>query len=481
MCSPIPVLPSARRDRRRETLKLGLACALGLAISGLAQAPPDQAAPATRSFPPGTRQIAIPPVAHVNRALLGYIAPLVERAIARGAFPGAVILAAHRGQIIYQGVFGSRRILPNVAPMRYNTIFDLASLTKVIATTPAVMQLLEEGRLRLDAPVARYWPAFARHGKGALTIRELMTHFSGLPPDIPSPVLLELLHLPPTHFPGWPKHQKVNQPWHGLAAAKRLIEQARLIHPPGKKFVYSDINFIVMGYLVQRLTGEPLNVYDQKHLFGPLGMRDTMFQPPAALRDRIAPTQVINGSLRWGTVHDPTAAAMGGVSGMAGLFSDAHDLGLYAQMLLNGGVLNVRRQRGGQADYRRTRILGPLTVLKMTTPQSPAGNPDLRGLGWDVDSSFTNRGELFPYGSYGHTGWTGTSIWIDPYTQSYLIILTSRCHPQPLPGSDPLIRLRLRIANIVAASLDEVNLRGLSNTGPGELWRAYPHPKAKKK
>ena len=368
----------------------------GLALPALSQAPTP--APPVRTFPPGARHEVMPPVRHVNRALLKRIAPLVEHAIARGAFPGAVILAAHRGQIIYQGVFGSRRILPSPAPMRYNTIFDLASLTKVIATTPAVMQLLSEGRLRLDAPIARYWPAFADNGKGALTIRELMTHFSGLPPDIPSPVLLELLHMPPTHFLGWPKNQNVNVPWHGLEAAKRLIEQARLINPPGKKFVYSDINFIVMGYLVQRLTGEPLNIYDQKHIFGPLDMRDTMFNPPVTLRNRIAPTQVINGQLRWGQVHDPTAAAMGGVSGMAGLFSDAHDLGLYAQMLLNGGVLNVRQRRKGALTYRRARILGPLAVLKMTTPQSPPGNPDLRGLGWDIDSSFSNRGVLFPFG-----------------------------------------------------------------------------------
>ncbi len=470
-------MPTSALSPLRRTA-LAACLLLSLAALVLAQAPPP-----VRTFPPGARRVVMPPVPHVNRALLGHIAPLVERAIARGAFPGAVILAAHRGQIVYQGVFGSRRILPSPAPMRYDTIFDLASLTKVIATTPAVMQLLSEGRLRLDDPVSRYWPAFADNGKGALTIRELMTHFSGLPPDIPSPVLLELLHLPPTHFPGWPENQNVNVPWHGLPAALQLIEQARLINPPGQKFVYSDINFIVMGYLVQRLSGQPLDVYDQRHIFGPLGMRDTMFNPPRALRRRIAPTQLIDGHLRWGEVHDPTAAAMGGVSGMAGLFSDAHDLGLYAQTLLNGGVLTVRRQRGGKIAARRVRILGPLAVLKMTTPQSPPGNPDLRGLGWDVDSSFTNRGVLFPFGSFGHTGWTGTSIWIDPSTQTYLIMLTSRCHPQPLAGRDPLIRLRLLIANIVAASLDDVrwNSPRLTNTGPGELWRAYPHPKPRPK
>jgi len=426
-----------------------------------------------RHFPAGTRQVEIPAVKGIDGRLLTGIAPMIERAIADGEFPGAVILAAHRGHVIYSGVFGSRSILPSPEPMRFDTLFDLASLTKVVATTPAIMQLLEQGQLRLDAPVARYWPDFAAHGKGVLTIRELMTHFSGLPPDIPTPVLLKLLHLPPTHFPGWPPEQNVDVPWKGLPAALRLVEQAQLINSPGSKFVYSDINFIVLGYLVQRLSGETLDAYDARHIFGPLGMTDTMFNPPASLRSRIAPTEVIEGDLRWGTVHDPTAAAMGGVSGMAGLFSDAHDLSLYAQCLLHGGEL-TRPPVHGHAAARPVRILGPLTVMKMSTPQSPAGNPEIRGLGWDLDSSFSNRGVLFPNGSYGHTGWTGPSLWIDPATQTYLIILASRVHPTPDPEGNPLVRIRQKVADLIAGSLDDVPSSGLSNTGTGEIERAYP-------
>ncbi|HZT73007.1 MAG TPA: serine hydrolase domain-containing protein [Terriglobales bacterium] len=453
-------VPSLRR------LLPAVAIAFALSARLLPQAPP----PAT-SFPPGVAQVAIPAVGGVNAALLHAIAPVVERAIARGAFPGAVVLAAHHGRVIYRGVFGNRSIVPSVQPMRFDTMFDLASLTKVIATTPAIMQLLEEGKIRLDEPVAHYWPEFAENGKGKVTIRELLTHTSGLPPDIPSPELLLLLHLPPTGFPGWPPDKNVAAPWHGEAAALKLVEQVALINPPGKKFVYSDINFIVLGYLVERLGGEPLNVYAARHIYTPLGMTSTMFLPPAALKNRIAPTQIINGVLRWGVVHDPTAKAMGGVSGLAGLFSDAHDLGRYAQCLLNGGVLRVS---DGHGHRRAARILGPLAVLKMTTPQTPLGLTDIRGLGWDLDSAYSrNRGVLFPIGSFGHTGWTGTSIWIDPVTQTYLIILTSRVHPEAAPGAG-VMAVREEVANIVAASLDDVNLRGLSNTGRGERARAYP-------
>lgn len=445
----------------------GWALAAGLVLASLAAA---QTPPPARNFPPGVERVAIPAVRGVRADLLHSIAPIVEEAIAQGSFPGAVVLASHHGHVIYRGVFGNRSIVPAVRPMRYDTIFDLASLTKVIATTPSVMQLFEKGKIRLDMPVAAYWPEFAANGKGAVTVRELLTHNSGLPPDIPSPELLLLLHLPPTGFPGWPPAQRVDVPWHGEAAAIKMVEQVALINPPGTKFVYSDINFIVLGYLVERLTGEPLNVYAARHVFRPLGMTSTMFLPPAELKNRIAPTQVINGVLRWGVVHDPTAKAMGGVSGLAGLFSDARDLGRYAQCLLNGGVLRVA---DGKGKTRAARILGPLTVLKMTTPQTPLGSSDIRGLGWDLDSAFSrNRGVLFPMGSFGHTGWTGTSIWIDPYTQTYLIVLTSRVHPTAAPGSG-VAAVRAELANIVAASLTDVDTRGLSNTGRGERARAY--------
>lgn len=446
---------------------------LGLALSLGAATPP---AHPQHHFPRGARQVSIPPVPGVNQQLLGHIAPIVEKAVADGVFPGAVVLAGHRGHIIYEGAFGSRMLSPE-RPMTMNTIFDMASVTKVVATTPSIMQLYQEGKLRLDVRVTHYWPAFGDNGKQDVTVRELLTHYSGLPPDIPTPRLLQILHLPPTHFPGWPPDENVDVPWHGLAHALQLVSQAHLISPPGKKFIYSDINFIVLGYLVQKLSGEPLNVYAEQHVFAPLGMTSTRFLPPQAWRYRIAPTQFLDGELRWGQVQDPTATAMDGVSGLAGLFSDAHDLALYAQCLLNGGVLPVPQPDGS---LRRVRILGPLTVLKMTTPQTPLGNPDIRGLGWDIDSSFSrNRGTLFPIGSFGHTGWTGTDIWIDPVTQSYVIVLSARFDgPEVLPG-EPVMNVRMKVANIVAASLDDVhiwrNLPEMSNTGYGERYRAYPH------
>lgn len=449
-------LTSGLRTGGMVLLAAGLACA---------------AAPsaAHRSFPPGVRTVVIPSVPGVRRDLLRNIAPIIEKSIAEGAYPGAVVLAAHRGHIMYRGVFGNRRILPTVAPMRFDTIFDLASLTKVTATTPSVMQLIEEGKLRLDAPVAHYWPAFAQNGKGAITIRELLTHTSGLPPDIPTPELLQILRLPPTGFPGQPPNRNVNVPWHGQQAAMRIVEQVGLIHPPGTTFVYSDVNFITLACLVQMITGQRIDQYAAQHVYGPLGMKSTMFNPPASLRDRIAPTQVINGKLRWGQVHDPTATAMDGISGLAGLFSDAHDLGIYAEALVEGGKIPAAARKKGGPTY----FLGPLTILKMTTAQTPVGMTEVRGLGWDIDSGFSNRGVLMPYGSFGHTGWTGTSIWIDPATQTWLVILTSRTHPTPAPV-DQIVYDRRTIANIIAGSLTDIKTQGLSNTGIGERTRAYP-------
>lgn len=403
-----------------------------------------------RHFPQGVREVVIPPAAGIRNNLLNQISLIVEKSIAGGKYPGAVILAGHRGQIIYQGVFGNRRIAPSAAPMQLDTIFDIASLTKVIATTPAIMQLIEQGKLALDTPAAYYWPAFAKHGKSTVTIRELLTHTSGLPADLPGPKNQENL---------------ITYPWHGQQAAYNEIERTELINLPGKKVVYSDINFLVLGYLVELISGENLNQYTQNHIFKPLEMINTFFSPPTKLQDKIAPTQIINNHLRWGEVHDPTAYAMGGIAGHAGLFSNARDLSIYAQTLLNNGQL---AHQAKQANY----LLGPLTILKMTTPQTPKEITDVRGLGWDIDSTYSNRGILFPSPSYGHTGWTGTSIWIDPVTQTWVIILTSRTHPTPA-NENTIPADRQTIANIVAASITDTPVINVNNTGAGELMRAY--------
>jgi len=400
----------------------------------------------SQSFPHGTQDVTMTAVSGVRSDLLQNIAPIIRKSIDAGEYPGAIVLAAHRGHIIYRGVFGNRRIVPNVAPMQFNTLFDVASLTKVMATTPAIMQLVEQGKLDLDAPVAKYWPQFAESGKEKVTIREMLTHTSGLPPDVPI------------------KGQGENEALH-------QIEKMKLAHAPGTDYLYSDVNFIVLAYLVEIISHERFDSYVQNHIFKPLGMGDTFFQPAAHLQDRIAPTEMIDNSLRWGKVHDPTAYAMGGVAGNAGLFSDAKDMGIYAQCLLDNGRFSYLKSGKKQFGY----LLGPLAILKMTTPQMAPTMLDVRGLGWDLDSPFSNRGILFPIQSYGHTGWTGASLWIDPVTQTWLVVLTSRTHPKP--HSNSIVLDRRAIANIIAASITDISINNLNNTGQGELVRAYsPQP-----
>ncbi len=410
---------------------------------------------AVRHFPPGTREVTIPVTAGVRTKLLNEITTRVEKSIAAGMYPGAVILVRHRGNTIYRGVFGNRRVEPNIAPMHYDTIFDIASLTKVVVTTPAIMQLIEHDKLDLDAPVARYWPAFAAHGKSEVTIRQLLTHTSGLKPDITDP-----LH--PNNHPSW----------HGERAALQQIINLKLNNPPGTTFSYSDVNFLVLGYLVEMLSGKTLDRYAYENIFKPLKMTDTVFRPSAQLKDRIAPTEIIEKQLRWAQVHDASSNAMDGVAGNAGVFSDASDLGLYAQCLLDNGRLSHAKTRPGY-------LLGPLTVTKMTTLQSPAAISETRGLGWDIDSNYTARGLFFPIRSYGHTGYTGTSIWIDPVTQTYIIILTSRTHPTPT-SINQIMFDRRAIANIVASSLTDISLSDQRTTGSGEINRAFPRFAEKK-
>ncbi len=404
------------------------------------------AAAESRHFPVGTHDVYISQAGGVRPDILSHIAPVVEAAIANGDYPGAVILMGHRGRIVYRGVFGNRRIEPTIAPMRFNTLFDIASLTKVLVTTPAIMQLVEQGKIEIDAPVAEYWPAFGQNGKSRVTVRELLTHTSGLPADLPDPGDRII----------------------GETATLQQIEAAHLLHAPGSKFVYSDINFITLGHLVKILSEEPLRQYAQAHIFNVLNLKDTHYLPATALHDRIAPTEIIRGKLRWGDVNDPTTYAMGGISGAAGVFSDANDLGIYAQCLLNGG----RIAGGGKKKTDSRYLLGPLTILKMTSAQTPYDLADVRGFGWDIDSRYSNRGILFPAHSFGHTGWTGTSIWIDPVTQTWLVILTSRTHPRPA-RINQLIEDRRTIANMVSASIRDIAVFNQNNTGIGERYRAY--------
>ena len=377
----------------------------------------------------------------------------VERAIQDGLIPGAVVLIGHDGRVLYQKAYGSRALIPHREPMTLDTIFDAASLTKVIATTPAVMQLFEKGEFRLNDPVTKYLPEF-QGGHSDITIRNLMTHFSGLRPD------LDLK-------PAWSGYET------GIHRA--LIDKPA--GPPGVRFVYSDINFILLAEIVHRLTGKMLNVYARENIFEPLGMHETMFLPPASLSPRIAPTEIDPATAQplRGVVHDDTARYMGGVAGNAGVFTTAADLARFAQMMLDGGQGNGD---GGQGNG--TRLFSPATVQKFTSPQSPPDQPILRGLGWDIDSPYSsNRGELFPIGSYGHTGFTGTSIWIDPFSHSYLIILTNAVHPH---RGHSVTSLRSRIATITAASFGitapAVKLTGYNETIVGAGLHREVEPKA---
>jgi uncharacterized protein YbbC (DUF1343 family) len=338
---------------------------------------------------------------------------IMQKAVDDGNIPGGVVLIGHNGKVVYRKAFGSRSLEPTREPMTVDTIFDLASLTKCIATATSVMKLIEDGRIRLNDPVSAYLPDFAQNGKADITVRELLTHYSGLPPDL-----------------------DLKAPWQGRETAFQMAMQSKPQYPPGSRFVYSDINFETLGFIVEKVTGTPLNDYASANAFAPLGMKDTRFLPPSEWTTRIAPTQYDeNDKMLRGIVHDPTARRMGGVAGHAGLFSTADDLSKFAEDMLNGH-----------------KILTATAMEKMSTPQQPANAASLRGLGWDIDSPFaSNRGELLPVGSFGHTGFTGTSLWIDPITDTYIILLTNAVHPR---GGKSVVSLRSRVATAVVESLD---------------------------
>ena len=361
-------------------------------------------------LPSALSAAAAKPARAPNR--LAVVDSIVQEAIHAGQIPGAVVLVWHNGQVLYRKAFGYRALEPRRELMTVDTVFDLASLTKVVATTTAVMQLVEKGEVRLNDPVAKYIPEFAQNGKEDITVRGLLTHYSGLEPD------LDLTH-----------------PWQGRDTAFSMAFAEKPVNPPGSRFVYSDINFITLGALVERVSKVELDKYCAQNIFTPLKMARTRFLPPATWVPKIAPTEYDeqNRMLR-GIVHDPSARRMGGVAGQAGLFSTADDLSKFARALIAGSS-----------------VLPSLLVEKMSTPQQPPAAHELRGFGWDIDSPFsTNRGELLPVGSFGHTGFTGTSLWIDPTTRTYIILLTNAVHPR---GKGSAVALRTKLATAVTAAL----------------------------
>ncbi|WP_265594097.1 exo-beta-N-acetylmuramidase NamZ domain-containing protein [Haloferula sp. BvORR071] len=359
----------------------------------------------------------------------------IQQAITDARTPGAVFRLEREG-VVYQRAYGSRAIVPEREPMSEDTIFDAASLTKVIATTSAVMKLVEAGKLDPEAPASRYLPEFGTLGKERITLRHLLTHSSGLRAGL-SP----------------------NGDWKGKEEALKRVCQEAPTKDPGTSYLYSDINFITLGFIVERVSGKTLDAFCAEEIFQPLGMKDSGFRPfdpkvnplpQPADTGRIAPTEMIGKVVLRGVVHDPTSRRMGGVAGHAGLFLTVEDLGRFARMLLGGGELDG------------VRIFRPETVEAMTHIQSPEGLPR-RGFGWDIDSPHAGpRGEIFPIGSYGHTGWTGTRLWIDPFSKTSVIFLSNRNHPDEKGG---VVKLQGQLGTLAAEAIPDFNFQHV----PGAL------------
>ena len=398
--------------------------------------------------------VAVPNAVGMSAEKLDQIDALVNKDIADKKLPGAVVIVGHKGKIVYRKAFGNRALVPNVEKMTIDTIFDVASLTKVVATTTSIMILVERGQLRLSDTIGKFIPEIEDEAAKKVTIQQLLTHISGYAPDF-----------------------DLQKKWTGQAGMLEALKKEKLRTPPGTKFVYSDINFIVLAEIVGRLddaTDCPYSScsdrFAQRNIFENLKMKDSTFfrlgknsvenlmRQVDLFDKRVAPTENIKGQNSYlgskfegddktgnqilrGQVHDPTAFRMGGVAGHAGLFSTADDLARFCQMLLNGGILDGKR------------VLSSNTVARMTAPIVVSEDGATRGLGWDMNTAFSsNRGELFPLGSFGHTGFTGTSIWIDRVSQTFVVFMSNRVHPD---GKGDVTPLRAKVATITASAIED--------------------------
>ncbi|MGB7200790.1 MAG: exo-beta-N-acetylmuramidase NamZ domain-containing protein [Pyrinomonadaceae bacterium] len=437
--------------------------------------------------------VAKPESVGMNAAKLAQIDELVAQDIKDKKLPGAVVLVGHKGKIVFRKAYGNRSLVPTVEPMTIDTIFDVASLTKPIATATSIMILVERGKLRLSDTIGKYIPDIEDEQAKRVTIQQLLTHTSGYRPDF-----------------------DLGEKWTGRTGMLAALKKEKLRNPPGTKFVYSDIGFIVLGEIAERLgrdrscdTLSPVRqslqcdtLFSTRSLFQPLGASESGFRSwtwsqavavsddQIAVLKKIAPTENIRGQNSYlgstfegdakdgeailrGQVHDPTAFRMGGVAGHAGLFSTADDLARYCQMILNGGIVpahqggnlsgsegarRTRNQRGTLPTGRVSasigrRILSAQTISKMTAPYVVSETGETRGLGWEINTSFsTNRGELFPLGSFGHTGFTGTGIWIDPVSQTFVVFLSNRVHPD---GKGDVAALRAKVSTVVASAIED--------------------------
>jgi uncharacterized protein YbbC (DUF1343 family)/CubicO group peptidase (beta-lactamase class C family) len=390
----------------------------------------------------GRLLVAKPESVGMSTERLAKIDEAVLASIERKETPGAVVLVGRNGRIVYRKAFGDRAIEPKQEAMTIDTIFDLASLTKIVATATSMMILVERGKVSLADPVALYIPEFGKNGKERITVEQLMTHRAGLPPD-----------------------NEIADYVGKTVDPLSLIYELRPSYEPGTRFVYSDVGFIVAAEIVRRVSGKRIDDFAREETFAPLRMRDSGFLPRVGVNEpsdgrsrrtdkdlfregvysisaghRIAPTENREGRWMRGEVHDPRAYEMGGVAGHAGLFSTADDLAIFCQMILNKG------------EYNGVRILAPYTVERMVSAQS-LPTSQMRGIGWDINTSFSsNRGDLFPVGTFGHTGFTGTSIWLDPASETFVVLLTNRVHPN---GKGDVTRLRSFVASIVAGAITE--------------------------
>ncbi len=388
--------------------------------------------------------VAAPNSVGMNSEKLNQIDVLVEQAIADKNMPGAVVLIGHKGKIVYRKAFGNRALVPSVEKMTIDTIFDVASLTKPIATATSIMILVEQGKIRLNDTIGKFIPEIEDETAKKVTIQQLLTHTSGYRPDF-----------------------DLGEKWTGRDGMLEALKREKLRNPPGTKFVYSDIGFIVLGEIVARLNNGDFPFAVGRDIFSKL---KTNFSNYLIIKNykttsdlvfdekRLAPTENIRGQNSYlgskfdgdektgnqilrGQVHDPTSYRMGGVAGHAGLFSTADDLARYCQMLLNDGILDGKR------------ILSSNTIAKMTSPYVINEAGETRGLGWDINTSFSsNRGELFPLGSFGHTGFTGTSVWIDRVSQTFVIFLSNRVHPD---GKGNVTDIRAKVATVAASAIED--------------------------
>ncbi|MEW5926598.1 MAG: serine hydrolase [Gemmatimonadota bacterium] len=385
---------------------------------GVDAIPAEEAVPVRWPAAPVLRD-ADPAEVGMSEAGLAKADAAIRAAVEAGTFPGAALAVGRRGRLVRLRGYG--RLPGGTGAVRAGeTLYDVASLTKVAGTTAAVMALVDDGRLRLDAPVQRYLPGFTGRYKGEVNVRHLLTHTSGLPAG-------EWLY-------------GSTSPAAALRRAMRATLQAR----PGERMVYSDHGFILLGALVEEVAGEPVDAYLARRVYAPLGMQSTMYLPPSALRPYTAPgaSRSNQGHVLRGVVHDANAYRLGGVAGHAGLFSTARDLAVYSQTLLNGG------------SYGTQRVYSPETVRRFTTVRTRVGN---RAWGWDVPAARSSAGSYFSPRSYGHTGFTGTSIWIDPTQQLFVVLLTNRTWDDG--SSAAMLNVREAVHDAVARSITDATIR----------------------